>query len=572
MKEKRSLCLFAAKAIVIFVLTNFIFISCDGQIKMITIASTETVFPTICSSIEGDEIDRTIKTLSSFFVDRNIETEFINSKSLLFHRNKSFLVLETLESHPLASQLRVDLTTLKNSRDEAHVILSCKHNDAAVILVVGKTPLGIESGVSYLLSKINCTVDENRKWIIKCPVFEEIRNPFFIMREATLCPTGREFPDYPMVNYENWNLELLLKYPPFLKACGFNSLQLMELITYNASTNNWHGGYRGGLPKGKTIDDVQDVLYILMNSAHSEGMRVSQYIWGSPLDGNKWSDPNTRSNREEFYRELAGRYGEKVDHIITHWQDEGNEGGYETPLTATMFIWNEYKKWNPNIHVTCDAWFNPELYEGISTEKYASKNVAIAVERWYDEKRVEQILNSGRKVGIWGWYLSDFEMIFGSKLYTKTLDHYFFKLPEKASEQIDWMSFELCFHGLPSRLNLYVVGRKMWDPSTPLSNIIFDYCNALYGEINAEDMMFVYETVEEGQKEVRYGMVEKDRYSTVVNTPDFQRKVDLSLKKLDNIRLSSHWIPNFLNVASPQDDIKNLRSSLIEFKNEESVL
>ena len=551
---------------ILIYIISFSFCSCKMQSSALHVASKKKI-PVIYSSVEGIEIERGKKLLSSFFMDRELESDLIELNALSsFEKNKAYIILETLDNHPLSDIFGLDLMGLSNSHSESHMIKAySSHNGGDFIFVVGKDADGVESGIHYLFSKLNCNLTGNN-WRIYCPVFEEIRKPFFSIREATLCPTGRVIPDNPMINYENWNSERLSHYPSFLRSCGFNSLQLMELITYNASTSEWQGGYRGGLPKDKTIDDIENVLKTLIDEAHNEGMRVSQYIWGSPADGNKWDDIRTRPKRQEFYKELAKRYGEKVDHIITHWVDEGTEGGYETPLTATMFIWNEYKKYNPNVQVTCDAWFNKGLYNGISSEKYASKDVAIAIERWYNKERAEQIQNSGRKVGIWGWYLSDFEMTYGSNIYTKTLDKYYTDLPEEASVQVDWISSELCFHGLPSRINMYVVGRKMWNPKTPLENILYDYCKAMYGEPNADNMKFIYETVEEGQKEVRYGMVEKDRYANVLETLEFQEKVDLALKKIDEVRISPHWISNFSDIASVHDDIINLKTSLIEFK------
>jgi hypothetical protein len=338
----------------------------------------------------------------------------------------------------------------------------------------------------------------------------------------------------------------------------------MELITYNASNKVWQGGYRGGA-KGKTIEEIQQVLYTLADAAHAQGLGVSQYIWGSPADGCQWADPKTRPAREEFYRELARRYGAKVDHIITHWKDEGNEGGFTTPLPATMFMWKEYQKYNPKMKVTCDAWFNPGIYKGIANETYASRDVAIAIERWYNAARAEEIAKAGRKIGVWGWYLSDFEMTGFSHIYVKTLDKYFSELPTRAGELVDWISLELCFHGLPSEINLFVTGRKMWEPKTPTRDLVLEYCSAVYGPANAEAMRRAYETVEEGQKEVRYGMVAKDKYPVVLGTAEFKAKVDAVLAALETVKLPPAWRPNFAMVGTPQDDIDSLRASLLEF-------
>lgn len=533
----------------------------------LTLAAPGRAVPILYAAVEAPGAARAMETWRTFFGNWGLEMRCRNagSKTDLAGQG-AVLAFETEATCAVANRIGLDLSKLKGARDEAHLIAARIWEGRPLVLVVGKTASGADAGANYLLSKVGCVMDaEDTLRAVTCPPFEIFRQPFFRNREATLCPTGREFPRQPAwVNFENWERTRLERYPAYLKACGFNSVQLMELVTYHAATREWSGGYRGGIPKGATIDTIQQALYTLADAAHAQGMSVSQYIWGSPADGCKWADPKTRPAREAFYSELARRYGPKMDHVITHWVDEGHEGGFETPLDATMFIGREYQKHNPKVKVTCDAWFNPGLYQGIGDEKHASKDVGIAIERWYDAAQAEQVMKAGRKVGIWGWYLSDFEMTYGSHLYTKTLDQYFSALPENAGEQVDWISSELCFHALPSRINLYVVGRKMWEPRAALADLTLDYCRSMYGPANADILRMVYETVEEGQTEVRYGMVQQDRYPVARGTAEFREKAQKALKALRGVRLPPQWKPNFTGVASPQQDIDHLLKALEE--------
>ncbi|MFA5858908.1 MAG: hypothetical protein WC955_07560, partial [Elusimicrobiota bacterium] len=440
---------------------------------MLILSTKNSVAPVLYPAGEDTVLMRAARLWDTFFRERGQEVvKSKDGKKPEFPVKGAVIAFETETNCPLAKEIGLDLSKLEDARDEAHVITARLWKGSPLVLIVGKTVEGTDAGAAYLLSKVVCEIDDNRNiWTVSCPLINIFRQPFFRGREATLCPTGRVQGPESKVNYENWEKTRLEQYPVYLKNCGFNSVQLMELIIYNASSGSWLGGYRGGA-QGKTIEEIQQVLYTLSDAAHAAGLSVSQYIWGSPADGYKWADPNTRPLREEFYRELARRYGTKIDHIITHWVDEGHERGFHTPLEATSFIYREYQKYNPKVKVTCDTWFNPGLYDGIEDEKYAPKEVAIAIERWYNDARAEQIAKTERKIGIWGWYLSDFEMTYGSHLYAKTLDKYFAELPELANELVDWISLEQCFHALPSQINLYIVGRKMWEPKAPLAEIM----------------------------------------------------------------------------------------------------
>ena len=520
----------------------------DVAAQVLTLAAKGTAAPSVYVSTDDPAVVRAATRWEKFFKARghkpialapDAKSEFANKGALL--------AFETGTACPLAKQIGLDLSKLKDARPEAFFLVARVWKDRPLVLIVGKSAEGADAGAALLLSKVRCVVSsDGTNWIVTCPTFESFRQPFFRGREATLCPTGRILDPGSKINYENWDKSHLQRYPAYLKACGFNSVQLMELDTY-----------RGGARREK----VAPVLYTLADAAHAQGMTVSQYIWGSS-DGYHWADPKTRPQKEKRYRELAKAYGKYVDHIITHWKDEGDEGGFQTPLEATVFLYREYQKYNPQVRVTCDAWFNPDIYSGIDNEKIAPRGVGIAIERWYDAARAEQIARAGRKVGIWGWYLSDFEMIYGSHLYPRTLDHYFSQLPPRAGEVVDWISLEMCFHTLPSEINLYVTGQKMWDPKRPLTEILLDYCGAVYGEAHAEIMRQAFETVEAGQKEVRYGMVANDQYPVVLGTPAFKAKVDKVLAAMERVKLPAGWQPNFPVVGTPQDDIDSLRASL----------
>ena len=326
--------------------------------------------------------------------------------------------------------------------------------------------------------------------------------------------------------------------------------------------------YRGGAKR----EQVAPVIHTLAEAAHREGMSVSQYIWGS-ADGFRWDDPKTSKQREQRYIGLAETYGKHVDHIITHWKDEGNEGGYVTPQDATAFLLEQYKQHNPDIRVTQDAWFNPQFWSGwkgsksktFLDEAYTPKEVGIALERWYDAEKAALVKATGRPVGIWGWYMGDFEMNYSSHILTRTIHKYYSALPSEASRLVDWISIELCFHTLPSQVNLYIGGQMMCDPTRPLDQIMFDYCRSVYGVANARTMTEVYKVVEMGQREYRYGMVQGDRYPKVHGTPEFTEEARRVLAKLKQVELSAEWQPNFPTVSDPRDDIKSLQRSLEAF-------
>ena len=525
-----------------------------------TLGKTSGRAVSLCVSGKDPDMRRAADRWKAFFIARKIPVKVFDSSKGRSVPEGPVIAFETKEQAPMARAVGADLSQLKTGLPESYLMIAKQRKGHPLILIVGETSKGTDCGAAWLQSKVSCVYDkETKKWSATIKPINELRQPFFRGREATLCPTGRILrgDTAKKINFELWSKEQLKRYPGFLKACGFNSIQVMELLKY-----------RGGARR----EQVAPAIHTLADATHQEGMSVSQYIWGS-ADGFRWDDPKTRKQREQRYIGLAKTYGKYVDHIITHWKDEGYEDGYVIPQEATAFLLEQYKKYNPDIRVTQDAWFNGRFWSAwkgsksktFLDEAYTPKQVGIALERWYDAKKAALVKKAGRPVGIWGWYMGDFEMNYSSHILTRTIHKYYSALPPEASRMVDWISIELCFHTLPSQVNLYVGGQMMCDPKRSLDQIMFDYCHSVYGVANAQTMTEVYKVVEMGQKEYRYGMVKRDRYPKVHSTPEFTGEAKSVLGKLERVELPVEWQPNFPTVSDPRDDIKSLRQSLEAF-------
>ena len=498
---------------------------------------------------------RALALWKSFFEDRGLKVRIISSSSKpAFSDSAAVMAFETEAVSPVASQAGVDIAGLKNTRQEAHLLVIKKWNNRPLVLVVGRTDKGTSAGADQLLSKVSW-----QEGTVSVAPMEKLRQPFLEGREATIASTGRVFchsrPELmKKINYQYWSKEQLTRYVRYLRACGFNSIQLAECLKY-----------AGGAKR----DEVAPVLIAFAEAAHKEGLSVTQYIWGS-ADGFHWDDPKTNKQRKERYIGLAQTYARHVDHVVTHWKDEGDEGGYVTPQVATVFLYEQYRKLNPNIKFTIDTWANEEFWSGAGKpgfldETYSPTDIGIALHRWYEPGRAALIKKASRRTGIWSWYISDYEMRYASHLESRILDKYFSALPSDAGDMIDWISMELCFHTLPSEINLYIAGQKMWEPKRSIKEIMLDYCRAVYGAANAEIMREVYETVDLGQKDYkRYGVFipPSDRFPDVHKSTEFRSKARQSLAKLEKVRFPAGWKPNFAVVSTPEDDVHSLRNSL----------
>ena len=413
------------------------------------------------------------------------------------------MVFETLANAPVAAQAGVDLGKLKDARDEAHLIVAREWNGRPLVLVVGKTDRGAEAGAWQLLSRVVYRGrNPDAKGVyhemeIAIPPFEEFRAPLVPTREVFLDPPESYYPDEvpdsswirQKVNYENWSEKQLTDYVRYFRACGFNSIQVFE-----AQWRTWPGKRKSVAP----------VLHTLARAAHQNGMTVTLYIWTIDYFVG-WEDPKQQEETKKRYVDLAKEYGADVDHIDTHWFDPG-PGGYAVPQEATIFLWREFQKYNPAVKVTIDTWNNKTFWEGdkrmktLLDETFSPKEVGIALpgyghsEARCDPAQVDAVAKSGRRLGIWGWYLCDEEMAFGTTLHKlQTIPTQLRGLLTTAGKGLDWISVERSWHALPSDINLYVAGQELWAPQRSLDEHVLSYCRAVYGPDLAEKVATVYQ-------------------------------------------------------------------------------
>jgi hypothetical protein len=504
-------------------------------------------------------VQRAVKSWETFLRHRDLP--FVTTTPDKVGANGSAMIFTTDKTSNAARE------TIQGQRYN----LSVQRKDTRVEIVIrGASGRGVDAGGAALLSRVGW-------WDGKLTVPSSLTisaTPFFPTREATICPTGRAYTTRnPAIakktNFEQWPKERTRQFPDYLRACGFNSIQVMELIG---------GKHTKGYGDGGTRENIYPVIRTLADAAHANGMTVSQYIWGS-ADGYDWKDPAKRPARESRYRELAKVYGPVVDHIVTHWIDPGHEGGYVIPQEATAFLLKEYRKHNPDILATVDTWGHSRhmnahdsvFWEGdpraktFLDETFMPREIGVALERSYNAERVAKVRAAGRRVGIWGWYIGDYEMVYGIYLQLRALDKYFTSLPDDAAGTVDWLSIEMCYHGLPSQINYFVAGQKMWTPKRPIDEIVLDYCRSVYGLPNAEAMRLAFQTVDAGQKDTKiYGVYipHSDKLPVVRNTPEFRAQAKAALAAINSVRLAPDRLPNFPVVASPAEDIKWLHAQL----------
>ncbi len=372
---------------------------------------------------------------------------------------------------------------------------------------------------------------------------QETGKPFIKIREVILgnpSPTWWEQwrptitnTIYKKYSCENWDMARLRTYVDMLKAFGFNSIQLCDLIQCYV-TAGWGvdpisgpwPGYRGADPKDwpKKVDAVADY-------ARSIGLRTSLFIWGNAafdyrnntipatvfqgkIEERNYLEPDDPADLEtlEQYWDHLAKHAPHFDHIVTHWSDPGGCQGDACTIESAQKLHNEivrrFRKKNPNIQSTFSLWmlhssrFNKwRGYKDVHTildSGILPDDVMLALDgnggriKLPEAKAISKV---GRKVGVWAWYLADLETRPSMRVRTSALGGAFRKLPPEAHNLIEWYSIDSTCHGLNMQ-NLYVAGKLMRNPKADAGAALREFIAGAFGVENVTRVEKVFRAIE----------------------------------------------------------------------------
>ena len=511
------------------------------------------------------EIQKVATELSGFFTERGYSV--VTSEGKEGPVRVTLTTEKYLDDASFPADLSKEISLFfETSRDDSYLFSV----NAEEMIFVGKTVSGLRASVERFRAKV---ANDGQRLEIKSGL--EKNSPFIAGRLVNIGDSPRRQTPYgspfKFSGSEMWSSEVLFAYPELFRQFGYSGIQIGECRGY-------------GTLVGEELEKAQEGAVRLAKGAKNSGMIVSWFVWGDALFDEFevicWNDPEEHKVIEDFHAEQADRYGEYVDHVNVHIADPGGctRNGcdeYKTRQELANYIVGEFRRINPEVEGNLSTWANGAFWlaspEPVGLENYFSvflpppdqikfgkaipdgakfldetfmpKEMGIALNRFYQADQAKLVIESGRPLDVWGWYISDHEMRNNMAFNMKNIDLYFRALPPEASEQIRYYNSEINFHGWPHIINLYVAAQKMWDPKRSLEEIELEFCTATFGPEYATTMVNLYNAVEGGY------------HAMIPNPPEFgtasyNQHLRAVLKESKKVQLADDWKPNF-NLTDP---------------------
>lgn len=412
---------------------------------------------------------------------------------------------------------------------------------------------------------------------------ESANRPFIKYRECTLSDPWGLYHIRPRLKdehrqrycIERWPLAQLEAYVDMLNAFGYNSIQIHDL---------WENYKMGKLADPQTWR--KKVLHVF-KYARQLGMRTTLFVWGnSPYDyrdgrhyrNANWYDPKQREILERYHDYQAAEYAPHIDHVLTHWGDPGGclEGPntIETAQEIHNAIVGKFKAKNQKVEDSFSLWaLNSDDYgkwKGYKDETtildsgILPQETMLALGARYHDRAAKAIVNAGRKVGVWIWYLADHEIRPSLHVHHRRIGQYFNNLPSGAGDLLEWHSMESNSHTL-NVWNLYVAAQLMINPKLDADDLLCEFVEKAFGKENREGVLNALNAIAFTRcvKDYDYGFVEKV-FDGIPNIPAYSVPVgenhpdtDLgmlkeALKGLEKVSIRNLHTPEFPMVISPQ--------------------
>jgi hypothetical protein len=376
-------------------------------------------------------------------------------------------------------------------------------------------------------------------------------------------------------------------------------VHLFDFFGFNGVETNF------GSTPGHAIDETTQKLQVkLFDEQRRIGGKALAFIWGAAFMENEKIKEVCLNNEEggekmlQIYQDEAKVIGSHIDAFISHWADPGGDDTCNCTIRIPQFYHLELMKsmqvYNPKIESFFSLWcFHPNVISVRQERRFwsfmwhwtdtkviedvldagilpASVGIWVGDPNGYNPDYCRAIINKGRTLGIWTWYLADNEIRQGLHVHWKQVSEYFRnQSKEDFAKQIKWHQIENNRHGDWASINMAVGGAMMIDPQDDAEKYAREFCASIVGDSNADILLDVLDAV--AQTRCLYhrnlgGLRFHDHEGWGSSDPEEDiRRIQKALENLDKVTLEKNFMPKIPYmelVFDPEVMLSDLKKTL----------
>lgn len=470
------------------------------------------------------------------------------------------------------------------SSPEAFILETLTTNSHAVVIAIGNTELGLKRAVQRLVLK-----SEQRTPGLVIPELHLSESPWIARREWAIVPW---IPEQVRGTFYNSNGDKrqniwlysdqqTADYVEMFDWFGFNGCQLLETpVGYEAL----------GSPEA-----FQDRELRFARFNRENGQNVSLWVWAAQFNDYGWSDPEVtytpakgqtaftdskvRTAFEKYYNSYA-RMAPYVDLLIAHFYDPGSLTNREDVFNYLHLLKDKFKAKNPNIKLGVDFWaagsYSEYMQQLIKNGfgdalllEMSMPNVYAAGKR---ESLHEEAAKQNLKLGMWGWYMTEYESDQLPSMYVNAkLLKNFYQTIKNGVQKIYPLTYwsEMEASHLDDIFSMYAAGQLLWNPDRNPDEILKEIADGIWGPRNGPLILEVLKLIQDVRSGATWNTFwwRSPEYRLGTDRPaDDLRRAEKALARLENMRTDSSYVPKFPLPFPPATFVELMIPHLMQIK------
>lgn len=443
--------------------------------------------------------------------------------------------------------------------DEGFALQTSNIDGRHVVIAAGKTDKGLKRAVQRLIMESR---QEDRALVI--PGVNLSETPWIPHREWTACPWVPEFVRGAFrnpyadsrFNLFKYDKKRLSNYVEMMDWLGFSGSQLMETCyAYNMF----------GSPEA-----AQEWQKSVAQLLRENGQEVSLWAWSANFTGFGWSDPDVsyspkagltayddpqvHKSFEKYYDHYAN-LAPYVDRFIAHFFDPGQLTDMKDVMKYMRLQETKLKAKNPKIQMGIDCWASSSDYlkalVDAGFKDYLILPVAFPIAYGPGQREAihAQASKLGLNLGIWGWYITEYETDQLPSMYVNAqmMKRFYGQMKNGVmkTKPVDYWS-EMEAHHLNNIYTMYASAQLLWNPDRDPHQILSEISEGIWGPKNGPKVLKALELIQDvrtGPKWETYWWTSKEyRLGTADPARDLKRAEE-SLQELQSMGTDETYVP-----------------------------
>jgi len=340
-------------------------------------------------------------------------------------------------------------------------------------------------------------------------------NPWISEREITICcwESHKVRGDYTnqyasiLPNVFGYSAQQMRDYIKMFKEFGFTGVQLLD------TCYSWC--------QAGSVQAFHERLITMAKAAHELNMKVTLWIWASSFHGHGWYDPDVKYAADEGYtaytdpgvRKMFEKYYDiyaelapYVDMLIGHFFDPGHLTDYNDIISYMKLLESKFKAKNPDIRMAVDTWGAPPNYPEVLAESNLGNYLLLeqpSPDAWPGDSRAvfrRSLRENGFKVGMWGWYTTEYESDQLCSMYVNghVLKERYLRIKAEGDHELPvsyWSEME-AYH-LLNTFSVYCASQLLINPYREPDELLRESVDGIWSGESAYNMYYILKTIED---------------------------------------------------------------------------